>query len=149
MRPLVRLRCSWPPPNCERVQHTRCCSSHRPCPSSKQVEFADVIILNKADVLAQWPKQVRRCVCCGQAGGVRVSSACHGRHTQLLGNDTSITDPPQPTQEQERLRRVLRQLNARAEVLEASHCAVDLARVLDTGRFDMDQVGAGVAPTDA
>lgn len=42
-------------------------------------------------------------------------------------------------QEQGRLRRVLRQLNATALILETSHCEVDLAYVLDTRRFDIDK----------
>jgi G3E family GTPase len=41
-----------------------------------------------------------------------------------------------------RLRRVLRQLNARALILEATHCRVDLAHIINTGRFDIDKVGS-------
>lgn len=49
----------------------------------------------------------------------------------------------QHKQERERLRRVVRQLNSRALILEATHCAVDLAHVLNTRRFDLDKVRGG------
>ncbi|KIY98642.1 hypothetical protein MNEG_9319 [Monoraphidium neglectum] len=70
-----------------------------PPPFPCQVEFADVLIINKADVMAA-----------------------------------------QPPKERERLRRVLRQLNPSAAVLEATRCDVDLRQIINTGRFDIDKV---------
>jgi G3E family GTPase len=65
------------------------------------VEFADVILLNKVDLMP---------------------------HTK---GKSSVT----------RLRQSLQQLNPRAKVLECDHCNVPLTAVLNTGAFDMAQVG--------
>ncbi|KAF6261691.1 CobW/HypB/UreG, nucleotide-binding domain-containing protein [Scenedesmus sp. NREL 46B-D3] len=101
-----------------------------------QIEFADVILLNKTDLLTQ------------QQHATAVSPAAAARASKRKGPSTkTAASSGAGTAVVERLAAMLEQLNPRAKVMPTSRCDVVLQEVLLTGRFDMEQVGITTCQT--
>jgi G3E family GTPase len=83
-----------------------------------QIEFADVILLNKTDLLEPAAAAAN-----GKADKKQAGKAAAGG-----GVVCKLVD-------------MLHQLNPRAKVVPTSRCGVELRDVLLTGMFDMEQVG--------
>ena len=94
-----------------------------------QIEFADVILLNKTDMLD--PTAAAAAAADGTIGARKGGSA---RRKAAAGAGVSGGTVS-------RLVCMLQQLNPRALVVPTSRCCVELREVLLTGRFDMEQVG--------
>jgi G3E family GTPase len=93
-----------------------------------QIEFADVILLNKTDLLEPLSSSAAAATPNGkadkkQSGKAAAAAAAPG------GVVSKLVD-------------MLHQLNPRAKVVPTSRCSVELRDVLLTGMFDMDQVGS-------
>lgn len=112
-----------------------------------QIEFADVIILNKVDLLRANS---------GLRAAAAAATAKFGSATKRSGGGKKKKHPSSATAASaegeaavQRLLAALRKLNPRARVIAAEHSNVPLSEVLNTGRFDMQQVrarGNGCAP---
>ncbi|WIA40174.1 hypothetical protein OEZ86_013569 [Tetradesmus obliquus] len=88
-----------------------------------QIEFADVILLNKTDLLTQQQQQQQ--------------SKHRGRGSKTSSSSKGSSGSGQVLVQQ--LVGMLQQLNPRAQVVATSRCDVELREVLLTGRFDMEQ----------
>lgn len=96
-----------------------------------QIEFADVILLNKIDLLDP------------SAAAAAASSAKKSSTTAAVNskaNKAAAGSGAGSKQLVAQLQEMLHQLNPQARVIPTSRCDVDLQEVLLTGRFNLEQV---------
>jgi G3E family GTPase len=101
-----------------------------------QIEFADVILLNKTDLLTQQQQQqLTTAAAAGKGSKQKIrSSSAKAAAAACSGSGSGNVLVKQ-------LVGMLQELNPRAQVVPTSRCDVELQEVLLTGRFDMEQVG--------
>jgi G3E family GTPase len=95
-----------------------------------QIEFADVILLNKTDLLTQQDYSTADSAAAAAAG--KGKGKQKNRTASSSGGHAVV----------QKLVGMLQQLNPLAKVVPTSRCAVELEEVLLTGRFDMEQVSS-------
>jgi G3E family GTPase len=99
-----------------------------------QIEFADVILLNKTDLLTQQQQQQQHPRPAESTKGSKPKSRSSTKAAAAGGSGSGNVLVDQ-------LVGMLQELNPRAQVVPTSRCDVKLQEVLLTGRFDMEQVG--------
>lgn len=106
-----------------------------------QIEFADVILLNKTDLLDPTAAAAGGKVppSSGSLRRKRGSRKQADTKTAAAGSEGADAQAAMVS----RLVGMLHQLNPRAKVLPTSRCAVQLREVVLTGLFDMEQVMRG------
>ncbi len=104
-----------------------------------QIEFADVVLLNKADLVGGWAGHAdpsRPCALAPTSAEWRTHRAVGARWLSPLLRARVQVSRKQLAQ----VRASVRRLNPSARVLTTRNSRVDLKEVLHTGRFDMDKV---------
>eukprot|EP00775_Hariotina_reticulata_P012907 gene12907-13033_t len=106
-----------------------------------QIEFADVILLNKVDLLTDdgYKRASRRSHLLLSKGQRRQGGYKKSTGRKLMAHEAITLDGNSCSSRASRLKAMLQELNPKAIVIPCLRCEVDLEQVLLTGRFDMQK----------